>query len=238
MARTVGRVSEAPWAGYLAEHDADEPPPFIDAQATETPPAPSRGDCPEPGCDWTYKPGTTNKGRDLGAHRKAKHGIAGQSAWSAGKRRGHKVPRDQAPPSVRVDIRAGARTTGAKSDPTLDAVERRAAQLVGTIAAVLYLVQQVDDAKDLQGGKDAWAKSVRDLAVHEEWLRKLMGQTGGDASERFLAYISFVMSTVAMLLPVLVRHGAVPPAIFQFLSAVPVPAPAAAEPETPHAAAA
>jgi hypothetical protein len=224
-----------PWAQYLEAHDAAEleggpflpPAKVIDAASTDASATP--GDCPD-GCGWTYPAGSKNRKRDLGAHRKAKHGVTGQSAWAGGQRRGRKVPKDQAPPSVRVDIRTGPSGAKGKGDPQLDAVERRAVQVANFVAMALFMAQQQADAADVKRGADTWAESVRALAVHEDWLRNLLGSEGGDASERFLAWLQFAVATGGLLLPILIRHGAIPEAMLAFLSMADLPTPPAAAP--------
>ena len=52
------------------------------------------------------------------------------------------------------------------------------------------------------------AKAVRDLAEYEEWLRKLAA--GGELTGRAMAWVNLALVLCAMLVPILLRHGALP----------------------------
>ena len=169
---------------------------LADAIATELP----AGDPTKPfGCDIcgnTY----TRKDR-LNRHRKEQHQAPPAPAGSPGRPRKN---RDAPPTTVRIDL--GSRAKAGSSD--LAKVEERAGQLVNTLAAVVLLMGQPDDAVDLQRGADAWAGSVRELAEHEEWLRKLF--TSAEDAGRMVAWLQFAMATGGLVMPILIRHGALP----------------------------
>ena len=57
-------------------------------------------------------------------------------------------------------------------------------------------------------GAPAVAKAVRDLAEYEEWLRKLAA--GGELTGRAMAWVNLALVLCAMLVPILLRHGALP----------------------------
>lgn len=100
------------------------------------------------------------------------------------------------------DVRGGAQPG------ELDAVRQRALQ-IAQVTAALVLVgtkgpHREADAADIAANSGQWANSVRELAVHEEWLRKL--GAGGEVSERAAAWGAFLLATVAMASPILVRH--------------------------------
>jgi hypothetical protein len=88
--------------------------------------------------------------------------------------------------------------------------------MAGLVAVLLTVAGQPEDAQDIEAAKDAWAKAVRELGDHEAWLRKL-GE-GGETSDRAVAWLKFLIATLAMLLPILLRHGAIPANVAQFLS--------------------
>ena len=117
-----------------------------------------------------------------------------------------KVKKDT-PPRVVVELGGGTPTKKGQ-DKELDAVEKRAKEIAQLIAAVILMAGQDEDAADITKGTAGWAKSVRDLAEHEAWLRKLAA--GGETSARTMAWVTFAIATVSMILPILLRHKALP----------------------------
>lgn len=108
-----------------------------------------------------------------------------------------------------------------KTPPVLSAedalaqVERNAALVAKGVAGVMAWVAQSTsnpvlllDAADIQGGADYWAHAVRDVAVHEEWLRRAL--SGGTGSERVMAWVALGGATLTMALPILLRHDKLP----------------------------
>jgi hypothetical protein len=174
--------------------------------------------CQEPGCDAelpTGNPGDHFR-RYCGEHAPAPRKTRGKAK---------RPTRDRTPPSIAINV--GPRAKG--KDATLDAVEDRARQLCQLAAAVVLMAGQPEDAVDLQKGSDPFAKAVRELAEHEQWLRKLA--QGGETSARALAWVQFATALLAMMLPILLRHGALPAGIssmaesmFGAIPAEPVPA--------------
>jgi hypothetical protein len=69
----------------------------------------------------------------------------------------------------------------------------------------------VADAVDVQAGAGAIAKATRNLAEHEDWLRKMLA--GGEASARTAAWVGFVFAVGPVVLPILARHHWIPDAI-------------------------
>ena len=117
------------------------------------------------------------------------------------------VKRDRKPSNVSVSVNLGARKGSAKG-AELDKVKERAEQLANMVALLVRLAGQVEDADDIVKGASPWAESVKQLAVHEEWLRKIA--QGGETTERAMAWIAFVISTATLALPILVRHNVLP----------------------------
>jgi hypothetical protein len=126
------------------------------------------------------------------------------------KTHGPHVPRsrakakDKAPASVTINLGKDKPT----KDPVLDAVEERARQLANLCGMLVLGAGQPDDAIDIINGSEAWAKAVRELAVYEAWLRKLAA--GGEESGRAIAWFTFVVATIGMILPILLRHEVLP----------------------------
>lgn len=118
-----------------------------------------------------------------------------------------KAKRDTPPRNINVNL-GPQPTKGGKKDAELAAVEARAKQLATTIAAVVLLTGNQDDAGDIAAHSDEWAKAVRDLAEYEAWLRKLAA--GGEAAGRATAWINLAIVTASILLPILIRHDALP----------------------------
>jgi hypothetical protein len=116
-------------------------------------------------------------------------------------------PKPDTPPTIAVSI-GGAAAKRSGKDKDLAAVEERARQLATTVAAVVLLMGQPEDAADLQRGAAVWGKSVADLAEHEEWLRKLA--MGGETSARAMAWLQFAIATGALVSPILIRHELLP----------------------------
>lgn len=137
--------------------------------------------------------------------------------------------RDKTAPTVNINM--GPKSKSKNTE--LDAVEDRARQLVQVAAALVLLAGQPEDAADIDKGAPALAKSLRELAEYEDWLRKLA--QGGDTTGRAMAWVQFAVALIGMLMPILMRHGALPAGImgmaenaFQMGGAVPPPVPDAA----------
>jgi len=154
----------------------------------------------------------------------------------------HRTPRkgaggtDRAPGSIKIQLGAGA-PRGSKKDAELEKVEERAKQLVELIATLILVAGQVEDSTDLIKGAPAFARATKDLAQYEEWLRKLA--QGGDTAGRATAWMGFIVATLAMLLPILLRHGALPKNIADLARQVlqtPPPAPETAPSDERQAA--
>jgi hypothetical protein len=136
----------------------------------------------------------------------------------------HKGGRERAPNSVKVQIGASRPSPrGSAKDKQLAAVEARAEQLATTVAALVLLAGQQNDAMAIQNGSKMWAQSVRGVAEYEEWLRKLAA--GGETSGRAMAWLQLAIATASIVLPILINHGALPDNIAdlasKFLASVP-----------------
>lgn len=132
---------------------------------------------------------------------------------------------DRRPTNVTVNI--GPKTPTKTKD--LEAVREKAEWLVSIVAMLTTMAGSEEDAADLLNGKAAWADAVKTLAAHEEWLRKLA--SGGETSERAMAWVGFLFATGVMLFPILVRHKIIPENLAAVATAaIPVvePEPAAA----------
>jgi len=170
---------------------------LLAAGQTPTIPLTTSGErqCEEPGCEEPRKNDKVNT-RYCEEH----------SALRRKRPVGGTRPRsDKAPRSINVNLGQPKATT---KDKQLQAVEDRARQLVQIAAALVLLAGQVEDSADIAKGSEVWATSVRDLAQHEAWLRKIA--SGGEASARAVAWLQFVVASLAIALPILLRHGALP----------------------------
>lgn len=112
---------------------------------------------------------------------------------------------DHAP---QINLNLGGGSSGKGVDKDLAAVEQRAKQIATTVAALVVLMGQQADAIDINNGAEQWAASVRQLAEHEEWLKKLA--TGGETSARAMAWLQFAIATGTLALPILIRHEVLP----------------------------
>lgn len=118
---------------------------------------------------------------------------------------GKKKRSDRKPASVTVNV--GPRAASKSKD--LDAVKENAEALVRMMAMAAVMMGQEADAGDLLKGAEPWASSVRDLAAHEDVIRKMF--TGGETSQRALAWLGFAIATGSLALPILSRHGVLGP---------------------------
>lgn len=129
------------------------------------------------------------------------------------------APRDE-PPRIGFDV--GKTPSKGEHAKELDAVEARAKQITKGLAILVMLGPPDElrraDAGDLLTHSDTWAATVRELAVHEEWLRKL--GAGGDMSERAAAWAAFAVATGAMLTPILLRHEVIKGGMAKVLQSV------------------
>jgi hypothetical protein len=185
--------------------------------------------CPE--CGWQPDPDDKrHPAVAIGLHRRLVHGVQGEGKHKKKTPGGDTPPRSQAP---QVNINLSAKPGGKKKDPVLDAVQARAEWVAGMVAVALLLAGQPADASDIEKGKGKWAESVRELAVYEDWLRRL-GE-GGEASDRMMAWVKFLAATLSLSLPILLRHGAIPPAIARMLEMAAPPAGVEGAPTEPAA---
>ena len=113
--------------------------------------------------------------------------------------------------------RASSKTTkAAQKAEQLDAVERNTRALFEHfVAPMLNMAADArqnpllkDDAADFHNGAPAIAKATRNLAEHEDWLRKMLA--GGEASARAVAWMGFLFTVGPVVVPVLVRHKVLP----------------------------
>lgn len=112
--------------------------------------------------------------------------------------------KERAPTSINFNL---PKAPG-KKDPALEAVERRAMWLAGMVSVAVLFLGQPEDAADIERGRELWAKSVGELAEYEPWLKKLAA--GGEGSARVMAWVKVGTATGAMLLPIFLRHDALP----------------------------
>jgi hypothetical protein len=117
-----------------------------------------------------------------------------------------KKKKDAKPSGVQVNVQVGPKAAGKSAE--LDQVKERAEWLLNMIALLTDMVGMSEDAADIRKGGAQWAESVKQLAAHEAWLRKLA--QGGETSERALAWLMFITSTLTLLLPILLRHKVLP----------------------------
>jgi hypothetical protein len=129
--------------------------------------------------------------------------VTHRTVQSGGKK---KKTRDRPPANVNLNF--GPRSAPPKKDAQLQAVQDRAEQLATTIAAVVLLTGHPDDSADIARGVPVWSKAVRDLAEHEEWLRKLAA--GGETSARAMAWLNLLIASATIALPILIRHEVLP----------------------------
>jgi hypothetical protein len=137
----------------------------------------------------------------------------GRASHERGK---HGVKSDKAPTSVKIQV--GADRKSVKDKPELERLEAKAKQWCEMAAVGLVLMGQGPDAIDVQRMADEWAKAVKNVGRHEEWLRKLA--EGGESSERVIAWVQLLMVSGTMLAPILIRHHALPAPLAEVLAQV------------------
>jgi hypothetical protein len=153
------------------------------------------------GCDICGQ-GFTRKDR-LNTHRKAKHNAGPVAPGPIGRPPGGS--KDTAPGSVKIQI-GGNRPGKVTADRAK--VEAAASQLVTMVAGAVLLAGQPADAMDLQSKAEAWATSVGELSEYEKWIAKLF--TATDDAGRLMAWLGFIMATGGLVMPIMLRHGALP----------------------------
>lgn len=116
--------------------------------------------------------------------------------------------KDKAPGSVNVNVNMPGPAKGSKKDAEIARVRERAKQAAGIIAMIVAASGHQDDAADIMTGSEAWAAAVGQLAQYEDWLRRIAA--GGEAGDRAMAWLTLAFATVAMVLPILVRHQVLP----------------------------
>lgn len=146
----------------------------------------------------------------IGAHRWNAHGIRGEKSKGKAKSSSGGGSGDGLPPSVTLNLGGPAKATGkgGAKEAELAAVEARAVQLMKTVAALLLMAKYTDDAMDVERGAVPIGQAVRELAVYEEWLRKLAA--GGEMGGRMMAWVNLLLVVLAMAVPILVRHEVLP----------------------------
>ncbi len=179
--------------------------------------------CAAPGCDELLPEGS---------HKWRKYCDEHQPPKVAPKGKRKAPPRDRRPPSININLPGRGQT---KKDAELETLQARAEALANGIAAVLAISGRPDDGLDIQRGAKAWAMSVRQLGVHEEWVRKLAA--GGEASERAMAWVGFAMATGAIAVPIMIRHGAMPTALANIIEKMAPTEQAPSEPDAEPVAA-
>lgn len=125
-------------------------------------------------------------------------------------RRGSGGPQE-APGSININLGAPAgrkSKADAKKDRDAATVEAKAAQLAQMIVIVLTMVQQGEDATIVQNGAEQWAKAVGGLGPYEPWLVKLC--EGGETAGRAMAWLTAILATLGIAVPVLIHHNLIP----------------------------
>ena len=162
-------------------------------------------------CDFEAKTLTARK-----SHERNKHG-----------------DKDAPPASVTVNI--GSKGAVKTKNPELDALEQKAKRVIEFVSVGMVIIGQQGDALDISKMADEWAKAVRELGEHEEWLRKLAA--GGEQSARAMAWVKLGLVTLAMLTPILIRHEVLKGELAQVLGTVMQVAPGGVGPVAQPAAA-
>lgn len=125
--------------------------------------------------------------------------------------RNRKPGPQEAPGSININLGApSGRKSKADAKRARDAevVEAKAQQLAQMIVIVLTMVQQGDDAAIVQNGAEQWAKAVGGLGPYEPWLVKLC--EGGEQAGRAVAWLTAILATLGIAVPVLIHHNLIP----------------------------
>lgn len=112
--------------------------------------------------------------------------------------------------TTNVNVNIGARAT--KKSAETEQMRERALWLANFISGLVLLLGQSEDSADIRQAAPAWAEAVTQLAEYESWLRKLL-LSGGEQTDRAMAWVAVVSATVAMILPILLRHETLPPQV-------------------------
>lgn len=115
---------------------------------------------------------------------------------------------DKAPGSVNVNVNMPGPSKGTKKDAEIAQVREWAKRVAVVIAMLVAASGHRDDAHDIVNGSEAWGAAVGQLAMYEDWLRRIAA--GGEAGDRAMAWLTLAFATGVMVLPILVRHQVVP----------------------------
>jgi hypothetical protein len=125
------------------------------------------------------------------------------------------APTDGAAKAATATATSTRRGSKAAKADELERVQNNAKFLFSMIAGATEMAAQARgsvilhaDALDIERGSDTMALATRNLAAHEAWLRKLLA--GGEASERAMAWIGFLMVVGPVVGPILIRHKVIP----------------------------
>jgi hypothetical protein len=124
--------------------------------------------------------------------------------------------KDRAPRSAPLIGQVNVGPRAQKKSKETEQARSRALLLANLLATLVQGLGQVDDAEDIRTGSRPWADAVTQLSEYEAWLRKLL-LSGGETTERTMAWVAVVSATVAMLLPIGLRHGKLPPQVASLL---------------------
>lgn len=149
--------------------------------------------CDQEGCDFS-----TDSRQRFGLHRWQRHQIRS----TASKPKKDRRPRSAG--TVRIDM--APKPNRAQMDRAK--TEEKVKALLSTIVGVTRLMGEETDAVIIASHRDAVAAALAQLAEYEPWLKKLL--SGGQASDRALAWIAAIMAMAAMLIPIADHHGMIP----------------------------
>jgi len=165
--------------------------------------------CAAPGCENplpTEGPGWRLR-RWCNDHQPSKNRKSGTTGKPRGRPR-----KDKAPPSI------GAAPSKPTRSDDLARVEANAKSLIEWSAAITLIVANqtgkpliAQDAVDIQTGAGPLAASLKEVARHEEWLRKALA--GGQGSDRARAWVMLAVTVGTVTLPIWVRHDMLPAAV-------------------------
>lgn len=186
----------------------------LDAERGEFAPTPSVDArlCELPGCE-NYLPADSHHTRHYCDEHAGRSSQARTARKNARKAAGGTSSTGDTPPA-QVVIGLGGGAASKKSTPRkakeaeLDAVKERAAQIIQLTAGLVMVASKGPhkeaDAMDIANGAEPLSGAVRELAVHEAWLRAL--GAGGEMSARALAWVGLIVTAATVASPILVRH--------------------------------
>jgi hypothetical protein len=123
---------------------------------------------------------------------------------------GGKVKRARAEKAPKLVVEMGGKAAGKKDQRVADTAAGATA-FMNVVAAGLAATGDNTCAAAVAGGSAQWGQAVGELSKFQPWLAQFFAPVGGDS--QLGAWLSFLMATGAIALPVLAHHNMLPSSV-------------------------